>query len=131
MSILPLVLLIEDEFLLLADIEEALAKSRFATVSFFSGEEALTDFIQSSGKYKAVVTDVRLGGDVDGWTVAKRIRKEEPGFPVIYVTGASEEEWAAQGVPDSMLIRKPFKPAQLVTALSTLLNIDPIASSDR
>jgi DNA-binding response OmpR family regulator len=116
---------IEDEFLLAADIEETLTQSGFATESFFSGEEALTSFVERTGKYKALVTDVRLGGDVDGWAVAKRIREKEPSFPVVYVTGATAEEWGAQGVPNSILIRKPFMSAQIVTSLSKLLNIDP------
>ena len=38
------------------------------------------------------------------------------------MTGAAADEWAAQGVPGSILLQKPFVPAQLVTALSQLLN---------
>ncbi len=125
MEQLPLVLLIEDEFLLLADMEDQLAKNGFATESFFSGEEALADFMNRAGKYNVLVTDVRLGGVIDGWVVAKRIREKEPGFPVIYVTGATEEEWVAEGVSGSILVRKPFRSAQLVGALSKLLNINP------
>jgi DNA-binding response OmpR family regulator len=125
LSGLPLVLLIEDEFLLVADIEEVLAKSGFATESFFSGEEALAEFMESTRSYRALVTDVRLGGNMDGWAVAKGVREKEPDFPVVYVTGATEEEWIAQGVSDSILVRKPFRSAQIVKALSTLLNIDP------
>ena len=125
MSGLPLVLVVEDEFLLAADIEEALTQGGFATESFFSGEDALTSFMEPTGNHKALVTDVRLGGNVDGWAVAKRIRQKEPSFPVVYVTGATEEEWIAQGVPDSILVRKPFTSAQIVTALSKLINVDP------
>jgi CheY-like chemotaxis protein len=42
--------------------------------------------------------------------------------PVVYITGATAHEWATQGVPNSMLLTKPFAPAQLVTAVSQLLN---------
>jgi len=38
------------------------------------------------------------------------------------MTGDSAKNWAAQGVPDSVLLQKPFVHAQLVTALTTLLN---------
>jgi len=54
--------------------------------------------------------------------MSPRIREKEPVFPVIYVTGAPAEEWAANGVPKSILISKPVVPARLVTALSSLLN---------
>jgi hypothetical protein len=38
------------------------------------------------------------------------------------MTGAAAEEWTSQGVPHSILLQKPFAPAQLVTAVSQLLN---------
>jgi DNA-binding response OmpR family regulator len=72
--------------------------------------------------YRALVTDVRLRG-VNGWEVARRIREKEPAFPVIYVTAAPAEEWASQGVPNSILISKPFADAQLIAALANLLNV--------
>jgi DNA-binding response OmpR family regulator len=62
-------------------------------------------------------------GGLSGWHVARQIREKEPTIPVIYLTTASAEEWAARGVPNSILIPKPFAPAQLVTAISQLLNV--------
>jgi hypothetical protein len=41
---------------------------------------------------------------------------------VIYMTGAAADQWPVQGVPNSILLAKPFAPAQLVTAISQLLN---------
>jgi hypothetical protein len=41
------------------------------------------------------------------------------------MTGAAADKWASQGVPNSILLEKPFAPAQLVTALSNLLNAAP------
>jgi hypothetical protein len=38
------------------------------------------------------------------------------------MTGTHGEEWASKGVPDSVLLNKPFAPAQIVTAVSQLLN---------
>ena len=38
------------------------------------------------------------------------------------MTGAAADEWASKGVPNSILLQKPFAPAQLVTAVSNLLN---------
>ena len=43
-------------------------------------------------------------------------------FPIVYMTGGHSEGWKSQGVPNSILIEKPFAPAQLVTAISQLLN---------
>ena len=77
----------------------------------------------SDVKYRALVTDINLGrGKMDGWEVARRAREINPQFSVVYMTGDSAAEWDSKGVPNSILLTKPFAPAQLVTALSQLLN---------
>jgi len=70
------------------------------------------------------VTDVSLAGSFSGWDVARRIRRKDPSFPIVYVT-AHDQDWPAEGVPNSIVIPKPFAPAQLITALSNLLNTGP------
>lgn len=121
----PLVLVVEDEYLLQCDLQAELAKGGFASEGVFSGEEALTLFTGGARNYKALVTDVRLGGNMSGWEVAKRLREKEPTLPVVYVTASAAEEWASHGVSGSIFVPKPFATAQLLTALSTLLNIGP------
>jgi CheY-like chemotaxis protein len=64
---------------------------------------------------------------MSGWEVARQIREIAPNCPVVYMTGANADEWASQGVPDSILLQKPFAPAQIVTAVSQLLNSAPSA----
>ena len=118
----PSMLVIEDEYFLQADLEKVLTDAGFATEIVSSGEEALTLFIGGSITCQVLITDVRLRGRMSGWDVARRIRERDPAFPVIYVTAMPAEEWAAHGVPNSILISKPFASAQLVTALSNLLN---------
>jgi len=38
------------------------------------------------------------------------------------MSGAAADKWPSRGVPNSILLEKPFAPAQLVTAISNLLN---------
>ena len=38
------------------------------------------------------------------------------------MTGARADDYGSQGVPNSILLTKPFAPAQLVTAVAQLLN---------
>jgi DNA-binding response OmpR family regulator len=119
-SDVPLVLVVEDEYPLQG--EEALREGGFETAILSSGEEALTLFRGRVAPYRALVTDVNLKGSLSGWDVASKIREIEAAFPVIYMTGVSADQWTSHGVPDSILLRKPFAPAQLVTAVSQLLN---------
>ena len=86
MSELPLILVIEDEYFLQADVEKVLTDAGFATDIVSSGEEALTLLTDGAKRPSARVTDVKLAGRLTGWEVAKRIREKDPSFPVIYVT---------------------------------------------
>jgi len=110
----PLVLVVEDEWYLKADLEKVLNDAGFATETVSSGEEALTLFLADTKKYKILITDVRLQGSLLGWDVARHVREKEPTFPVMYVTGSNFEEWASEAVPDSVLISKPFGRVQLI-----------------
>ena len=122
MSEAALILVVEDDYALQGIVEEAITEGGFETDILSSGEEALTLFRGHIKDYKALVTDVRLKGKISGWEVARQVREIDPGCPVIYMTGAAADEWASQGVPHSVLLQKPFAPAQLATAVSQLLN---------
>jgi len=68
------------------------------------------------------VTDINLKGKMDGWEVAQHAREIEPEFPIVYMSGAAATDWTAKGVPNSIMLAEPFAPAQLLTAVSNLLN---------
>jgi DNA-binding response OmpR family regulator len=118
----PLILVVEDEYPLQGIVEEALIDGGFEADILSSGEEALTLFRGRVKNYRALVTDVSLKGTMSGWDVARQVRESDPQCPVIYMTGLATDEWASRGVPGSILLQKPFAPAQLVTAVSQLLN---------
>ncbi|WP_028003751.1 hypothetical protein [Sinorhizobium meliloti] len=40
----------------------------------------------------------------------------------VYISGDSAAEWAINGVPNSMMLEKPFAMAEMVTAVDQLLN---------
>jgi DNA-binding response OmpR family regulator len=126
---LPTVLVVEDDYLAVTFIEDALRDAGFEFDSAASGEEAITLFQGGNEKYRALATDINLLGPMDGWEVARRVRELSSDFPVVYMTAADAEEWTSKGVPKSILLCKPFAAAQLVTAVSRLLNAgDPPAS---
>jgi DNA-binding response OmpR family regulator len=116
------VLVIEDDLIIQGMIEDVLSNGGYQTVISASGEEGVALLSDRRTKYRALVTDINLSGTVDGWAVAKAARETDPAFPVVYMTGAAADQWAINGVPNSILLAKPFAPAQLVTAISNLLN---------
>jgi DNA-binding response OmpR family regulator len=118
------VMVIEDDQAIQSVVEEALSDGGFEPVIASSGEEALA--LLSGSNYRALVIDIKLGKDrIKGWDVARRARAMNPVLPVVYITGANADEWPVQGVPNSIVLTKPFAPAQLVTAVSQLLTEAP------
>jgi CheY-like chemotaxis protein len=98
---------------------------RRATEMTASGEEAVALLEGDKAKYRALLTDVHLAGTLTGWDLAKHARELNPDIPVIYMTGAGADQHPSHGVPNSLLLNKPFAPAQVVTAVSQLLNQAP------
>jgi DNA-binding response OmpR family regulator len=122
---LPIILVVEDETLLQDMVQEALDEGGFRADIIASGEEAIATLQAHQGKHRALITDINLRGPLTGWDVAKRARELNPDIPVIYMTGAGADQWPSLGVPNSLLLNKPFAPAQIVTAVAQLLNAAP------
>jgi len=117
----PIILVIEDDRDLQMMVEDALRDGGYEPAIAGSGEEALTLLKAFRTKYSALVTDIRLLGRLDGWRVARGAREIDPSFPVLYITGGGGDEWPTRGVPDSVLLNKPFSPDELVAAVTKLL----------
>lgn len=120
-----LILVVEDQDLVQDLVQDALSDGGFASELTASGEEAITLLQSDKTKYRALITDIHLKGKLTGWDVAKRARELNPEIPVIYMTGEGADQWPSHGVPNSLLLNKPFAPAQVVTAVSQLLNQTP------
>jgi DNA-binding response OmpR family regulator len=119
---LSVILVAEDDQALQSILEETLSDAGFEAAISSSGEEAVTLLTRHKDKYRGLVTDINLLGALNGWQVAQRAREIDHSFPVIYMSGAHAEDWGSKGVPNSVMLAKPFAPAQLVTALAQLLN---------
>jgi DNA-binding response OmpR family regulator len=116
------VLVVEDEEPLQDVIHKALKDSGFDVLAVASAEEALALLRSGIVKYSALVTDIALNDDVNGWDIARQAREIDPSLPVLYATSASADDWRAQGVANSILLEKPFSLAKLLAAVSQLLN---------
>jgi CheY-like chemotaxis protein len=116
------VLVAEDEALISLSIRDALEDGGYAVVTASSGEDAVEVLEGDQGRLSGLVTDIRMGSGPNGWDLAHRARQLNANIAVVYVTADSAEQRPSSGVPKSVLLQKPFAEAQLVTALSNLLN---------
>lgn len=117
-----ILLLVEDEALILNDLELALADAGYTVITAMSGAEAIATLDDSGNPLAGIITDIRIGDEIDGWAVARHARGLAPLIPVVYMSGDSAADWPSKGVPNSAILQKPFAAAQLVTAISHLMN---------
>ena len=118
----PIILVVEDDQSIQGIVEVALSDGGFEAAIATSGEEAVTLLEGKRTKYRVLVTDINLPGKMNGWEIAEHAREIEPEFPIIYMSGMGAADWPSKGVPKSIMLEKPFAPAQLVTAIANLLN---------
>lgn len=115
--------MVEDEALIEQLVVSGLEDAGYEVLVADNAEDAIAMLESDGADYQAVVTDVNLAPQkLTGWDVAKRARELTADIPIVYMTGASNHEWTSSGVPNSILIAKPFAMGQIVTAVSQLLN---------
>jgi CheY-like chemotaxis protein len=124
-----LILIVEDNALIQDVVQDALTEGGYNVVLASGGDEAMAKLDEIGTYIRALVTDVDLPpGKLTGWDVARHAREITPELPIIYMTGASGGDWSSKGVPKSLLLAKPFAPAQIVSAVSQLLNASSLMS---
>lgn len=119
MDVQPL-LVVEDETLIRLGLVDLFETGGF-TVSDAADGKAAIDAIERLNTLCGLVTDVNLGSEANGWSVARQARKKFPDLAVVYITGDSVSEWPSEGVPNSAIVQKPFADAQIVTAVTAQL----------
>ena len=117
-----LVLLAEDDALVRMVLVEMLEEAGFMALAVANGHQALVALEEDATRFHAVLTDIRLGRSPDGWEVARHARELVPSMPVVYLSGSNAQKWAARGVPNSVMVGKPYVAEQILSALATLLN---------
>ena len=112
------VLVVEDEVMLLQLLAEELEEFGYRVLPTMRGDEALKELRASAEAIDLLITDIRLPGTLDGWSIAEEARRIKPELPIIYVTGYSAN--APREVPGSILIAKPYRLAAIISAARQL-----------
>ncbi len=117
------ILVVEDEPIIAEILEETLKDAGFEVVVAATAEAGLA-ILTDTADVRGLVADVGLPGAASGWDLARAARAISPNLAVVYATGHGETEWPSEGVPGSVLLTKPYAPAQVVLALAGQLNTD-------
>jgi CheY-like chemotaxis protein len=117
-----LILVVEDDAIQGMDLQDLLTDAGFQCVLATSGAEAISELDADAPRFHAIVTDIQIGHGPTGWDVARAVRILVPDMPMVYMSGDSANEWSANGVPNSIMISKPYAGAQITTALAGVIN---------
>jgi len=118
----PRILLVDDDPDLIDLYSLQLASLGYAVSPAASGPEAL-DLLETQTRYALLLTDVGLGGGMDGQATAEAARRLRPDLPVIFMSGYTPHFHSeAESLDDSItFLQKPFRKKQLQEALTRVL----------
>jgi two-component system cell cycle sensor histidine kinase/response regulator CckA len=112
------ILLVEDEEGLRALNARGLKSRGYNVIEAGNGVEAIEVLARHAGRVDLVVSDVVMP-EMDGPTLLKELRKDNPGLKIIFVSGYAEDAFE-KSLPDSSqynFLAKPFTLKQLVSAV--------------
>lgn len=116
----PRILVIDDEPLIADLVCTVLEDEGYDLTCLSSAEAALTE-IETRDNFDALITDIDLGGPIDGFEIARRARAHRPDSAVIYISGAAAARFAGEQVSNSQFLGKPFPPYKLAEILRAKL----------
>lgn len=114
------VLLVEDEDMVRAVAERALARAGFAVTACADGEQGLAA-VANGGEFDLVVSDVVMPG-MDGPAMARAIRRLHPDLPFLFMSGYAEDQLRQSiDAVDVHFIAKPFSVQQISEKVASVM----------
>lgn len=109
------VLIVEDEFIVAADLRVTLERHGFVVSGIVNTGLGAVNFIRENGKVDCILMDVSLKGELTGIEAAAEIHKERS-VPVIFLTAHNTLSSVQAGIngPLCMLVAKPFDEKELI-----------------
>ena len=111
------VLLVDDEPAFRSLLAATLRMDDYHVIEACDGVQAVAA-IEKVKRVDLVVTDIRMP-HVDGITLARTVRKAQPGVPVLFITGYPDD--LGMPVPNSSMLSKPFLRDDLMKAVHGLI----------
>jgi len=116
----PVVLIVEDDFLIRINVAELIADAGFRVVEAANADEAIV-ILESRLDITVVFTDIQMPGSMDGLKLAAAIRGRWPPIKIIATSGLVDVR--QDDLPDGgRFLPKPYSSEQIVRTLRELAN---------
>ncbi|WP_457565871.1 response regulator, partial [Caldithrix abyssi] len=117
-----LVLIVEDDPEVRSLLEASLKKLNYRVMTAANGAEALKIINSAKDEIDAIITDLVMP-EIDGVTLAKKVREMGIAIPVLFGTGYADEH--LEKIVDSdysrFILQKPYRLEELAKKLNEVL----------
>jgi CheY-like chemotaxis protein len=114
----PVVLVVEDDFLLRMDAVDIVRSAGFDAVEAHNADEAIA-ILEARPNIHVVSTDVQMPGSMDGLKLAKFVKDRWP--PIKIVATSSRAMVREDDLPEgARFIPKPYTPSQIIETIRDL-----------
>ena len=113
----PVVLIVEDEFLLRMDAVDMISSAGFEAIEASNADEAI-GILEARCDITVVFTDIQMPGSMDGLKLARAVRGRWPPIKIVATSGLSV---GAADLPEGgRFVRKPYSPVEVTGVLREL-----------
>ena len=114
----PVVLIVEDEFMLRMDAADVIADAGFDVVEAGDADEAIA-ILEARPDIHVVFTDIQMPGVMDGLKLARFVRDRWPPIKIVATSGfvSVRKDDLPEG---SRFVPKPYRAEQIVATLRDL-----------
>jgi CheY-like chemotaxis protein len=115
----PVVLVVEDDFLLRMQAVDIVKDAGFKAVEAANADEAIA-ILEAEPNIHVVFTDVQMPGTMDALKLAKFVKDRWPPIKIVATSGRVRISEA--DLPEgSIFVPKPYSPTQIVNTLHELI----------
>jgi CheY-like chemotaxis protein len=114
----PVVLIVEDDFLIRMDAVDIVKAAGFEPVEAGNADEAI-EILESDLNIHVVFTDIQMPGTMDGLKLARFVNDRWPPIKIVATSGRvrlSEDDLPKGG----RFLPKPYRPEQIIATLREL-----------
>jgi FixJ family two-component response regulator len=114
------IVVVDDDFRILESLESLLEATGYKVAVFSSGEALLKS--QAVSVANCLVTDIRMP-NVDGVELQRRVRRQRPELPIVFMTAHYDDEIERRVVEDGAVgfLRKSFSGVEFLRTVRRAL----------
>jgi two-component system, response regulator PdtaR len=117
----PVILIVEDEFLLRMDSAELIENAGFQVIQAGNADEAI-EILKARPGIHVVFTDIQMPGSMDGLKLARFVRNRWPPIKIVATSGLLRVE-DVDLPTGSVFLPKPYRGTEVVATLRKLTDV--------